>query len=276
MSGEHDVKLHMYDLSKGMAKALAPMLGSWLSKEDLDGVWHTGVVVFGQEYYFNGDLVHVPAGETSWGEPTKVLTLGHTGCSREDLHEFVVSELRSVFNRSSYDALRNNCNHFADRLCIYLCQRHIPHHIIEQAEKLVKLPALRMLRPFIDQWLGGGSDDPQISNITGGSAGVDQHLKRSDMHQSSQSKYRQSTDLSPQLPIGARGVRHDHIGYPDVRESKKYLQQASPTRELDVSPFSNYCQEVENCSPSRQPCWTGHCVEPKQNLRHQRRATRTY
>merc|ERR1719408_266478 len=46
MTGEQDVKLYMYDLSKGLAKVLSPMLGSWWSKtpsaEDFDGVWHCG------------------------------------------------------------------------------------------------------------------------------------------------------------------------------------------------------------------------------------------
>lgn len=156
MAGEQDVKLYMYDLSKGMAKTLAPVLGSWLSAEAFDGVWHSGVVVFGKEYFFNGELVHVSPGETTWGPPTKVVTIGHTSCSRKALHQFVVEELRAVFNKSSYDALYNNCNHFADRVCMYLCKRHIPDYVLQQHEQLAKLPALRLMRPFLDQWLGGG------------------------------------------------------------------------------------------------------------------------
>lgn len=159
MTGEQDVKLYMYDLSKGMARALAPVLGSWLSAEEFDGVWHSGVVVFGQEYIFNGDLVHTGPGLSAWGVPTKVVTIGHTSCSRQSLHQFIVSDLRSLFNRTSYDALANNCNHFADRVCWHLCRRHIPDHILQQPEKLAKLPALRLLRPFLDQWFGGGADE---------------------------------------------------------------------------------------------------------------------
>lgn len=156
MAGEQDVKLYMYDLSKGMAKTIAPVLGSWLSAEAFDGVWHSSVVVFGKEYFFNGELVHVSPGETTWGSPTKVVTIGHTSCSREALHQFVVEELRAVFNKSSYDALYNNCNHYADRVCMYLCKRHIPDYILQQHKQLAKLPALRLMRPFLDQWLGGG------------------------------------------------------------------------------------------------------------------------
>lgn len=162
MSGEQDVKLYMYDLSKGLAQMLLPMLGSWWSKdiEDFDGVWHTSVVVFGQEYYFNGDLVHVRPGDSAWGEPTKVVSIGYTPCSRKALHQFVVSQMRPLFNRSSYDALNNNCNHFCECLTMYLCDRHIPGDILQQPKKLAELPGLQLLRPFLDRCLGGGLTGP--------------------------------------------------------------------------------------------------------------------
>ena len=38
------VTLHLYDLSQGMARAMSAQL---LGKQ-LDGIWHTGIVCFGQ------------------------------------------------------------------------------------------------------------------------------------------------------------------------------------------------------------------------------------
>ena len=55
MSGEPTpttVRLHLYDLSQGMARAMSAQL---LGKQ-LDGVWHTGIVAFGQEFYFGGGI----------------------------------------------------------------------------------------------------------------------------------------------------------------------------------------------------------------------------
>lgn len=40
-----EVFLHVYDLTNGMARVMAPMILGI----DLDGIWHTGVVVFGKE-----------------------------------------------------------------------------------------------------------------------------------------------------------------------------------------------------------------------------------
>lgn len=155
MAGEQDVELYMYDLSNGMATTLAPILG-----KIFDGLWHSSVVVFGQEYFFNGDLVHITPGETLYGSPAKILPIGRTTCTKFALHRFLADDLRKVFNRSSYNALCNNCNHFADHMCMYLCQRHIPDHILQQPEEIARLPALQFLKPFVDKWLDAEVDAP--------------------------------------------------------------------------------------------------------------------
>jgi len=157
-AGEQDVELYMYDLSNGMATTLAPFLG-----KQFDGLWHTSVVVFGQEYFFNGDLVHITPGETLYGKPARIVTIGRTPCTKFALHRFLADELRTVFNRSSYNALCNNCNHFADHMCMYLCQRHVPDHILQQPEEIARLPALQFLKPFVDKWLDAKLAAPSSS-----------------------------------------------------------------------------------------------------------------
>ena len=78
--GETPVKIYIYDLSKGMARALSQMwLGKFARKlilvmwifpnslifltiyssfsligKHLDGVWHTGVVAYSKEYFYGG------------------------------------------------------------------------------------------------------------------------------------------------------------------------------------------------------------------------------
>lgn len=65
----HIVQLYIYDLSRGMAAAISPMLlGKFLNKikkrltyfpiffsilgKRIDGVWHTSIVVYSREYFF--------------------------------------------------------------------------------------------------------------------------------------------------------------------------------------------------------------------------------
>lgn len=62
------VVLNVYDLShgsflsilevfsqacKGMARQLSPMI---IGKQ-IDGIWHTGVLVFGREFYYGGGMI---------------------------------------------------------------------------------------------------------------------------------------------------------------------------------------------------------------------------
>ena len=47
------VVLHVYDLSRGMARAMSqPLLGF-----AVDIIPHTGLVVYGREYFFSGGIV---------------------------------------------------------------------------------------------------------------------------------------------------------------------------------------------------------------------------
>jgi hypothetical protein len=52
------VQLVVYDLSRGMATAMSQsILG-----QQIDGIWHTGIQVFGTEYYFGGGIQMQPTG----------------------------------------------------------------------------------------------------------------------------------------------------------------------------------------------------------------------
>lgn len=147
---KQEVTLHFYDLTNGAAAALSP----WLLGKRLEGLWHTGVQVFGKEYYFGGDIFYdTPAG-TAFGEPLKRIPLGFTLWRQEELHNFIVDELRPVFNRQEYDVVSNNCNHFADRLCLWLTGRRIPGEVVQQPESLMRLPAVKVLKPLLNHWLG--------------------------------------------------------------------------------------------------------------------------
>jgi hypothetical protein len=44
------VYVYIYDITKGLARQLSlPLIG-----KHLDGVWHTGIVAFGREWFFGG------------------------------------------------------------------------------------------------------------------------------------------------------------------------------------------------------------------------------
>jgi hypothetical protein len=51
-SDKFKVKLFTYDISNGMAKSFSPM---FIGKV-IEGVWHTSLVVYGNEYFYGGGV----------------------------------------------------------------------------------------------------------------------------------------------------------------------------------------------------------------------------
>merc|ERR1712113_361977 len=87
------------------------------------------------------------------GEPKYIQHLGFTLWRRDELHEFIVSEMRPCFQRDTYDVVCNNCNHFSDRLCMYLVGKHCPKEVLIQPDLLLRSRSVRMVRPLLNYWL---------------------------------------------------------------------------------------------------------------------------
>ncbi|KAF5886107.1 desumoylating isopeptidase 1-like [Clarias magur] len=82
------VQLYIYDLSKGMARQLSPIM---LGKQ-LDGIWHTSLVVYGEEFFYGGvGISSCPPGGTMLGPPDKVVELGNTEVNEEIFMDYLSS-----------------------------------------------------------------------------------------------------------------------------------------------------------------------------------------
>lgn len=147
------VELSMYDLSGGIAKLVPSAL---LSGHKFEGVWHTGIRVFGKEIWFGGYIFESQFDESPFGVPARVLRLGQTARTYQELMEFVKDELAKAFNCASYDVLRRNCNHFSNEVSKFLLRGHeIPTEVIMQPQWAENMALVKILRPAINTWLGG-------------------------------------------------------------------------------------------------------------------------
>merc|ERR1712070_575232 len=59
------------------------------------------------------------------------------------------------FTQESYDVLTHNCNHFSDKLCMYLMNDHIPDEVRKQPQMVMDTMVAKALRPALNRWLGG-------------------------------------------------------------------------------------------------------------------------
>jgi len=132
---EFTVELYVYDLSHGMARMLSQQ---FLGKQ-IDAIYHTGVVVYGYEYYFGGGIVYSRPGQSSAGHPIQKLMIGHTAKTQQQFHDYLISQSHR-FTQSTYSLLRHNCNNFSDEMTLWLCDRHIPSHILNLPQDAFSTP----------------------------------------------------------------------------------------------------------------------------------------
>lgn len=108
----------VYDLSRGMALTMSQQILG----QQIEGIWHTGVLVFDVEYFFGGGIQAQQAGMFARQHqmaPARVLDIGVTSKTKNDLQAFLLS-LHGRFNASTYDLTRNNCNNFSDTVSQFL------------------------------------------------------------------------------------------------------------------------------------------------------------
>ncbi|KAE9036354.1 hypothetical protein PR001_g8865 [Phytophthora rubi] len=143
------VTLHVYDLSHGMARQLSPAL---LGKT-IDGVWHTGVLVFGREYFFGGGGIQAMAPELvvqRYGmNPVRTIALGETSRTQQELEQFL-RDNSARFTDATYDLLRHNCNNFSDEVAKFLVGSGIPQYILDLPNEALNSPFGAMLRPMLE------------------------------------------------------------------------------------------------------------------------------
>ncbi|XP_017339233.1 desumoylating isopeptidase 1b [Ictalurus punctatus] len=143
----YNVKLYIYDLSKGLARQLSPIL---LGKQ-LEGVWHTAIVIHGAEYFFGGQgITHCPPAATLLGQPDAIVDLGNTEVPKDIFTEYVSSLQESTYRPETYRLFEHNCNTFSSEMAQFLTGRKIPSYITDLPSDVLSTPFGQTLRPLIE------------------------------------------------------------------------------------------------------------------------------
>ena len=98
---------------------------SQLVGKQFDLIPHTGVEVYGVEYFFGGGVQALPPAtvEATFGlKPCEVLPLGSTAIPKEIFEEFL-NEIAPRFTGETYNLFTHNCNNFSNELAQV---RHFP------------------------------------------------------------------------------------------------------------------------------------------------------
>lgn len=142
----YKVFLNVYDLSQGLARQLST---TFLGKA-IEGIWHTGVVVYGHEYYFGGGIQSSPAGTTPYGSPIRVVDLGVTHVPK-DVFEVYLEEIGPRYTAETYSLLTHNCNNFSNEVSQFLVGVSIPDYILNVPNEVMSSPMGALILPMIQQ-----------------------------------------------------------------------------------------------------------------------------
>ncbi|NXD79483.1 DESI1 isopeptidase, partial [Halcyon senegalensis] len=154
----HPVKLYVYDLSKGMARRLSPlMLGKSAAAAPAPppaaasrGL-HTSIIVHKDEFFYgSGGISSCAPGGTLLGPPDSVVDLGNTEVTEEIFLEYLSSLGESMFRGESYNLFEHNCNTFSNEVAQFLTGRKIPSYITDLPAEVLATPFGQALRPLLD------------------------------------------------------------------------------------------------------------------------------
>jgi len=170
------VQLVLYDLSQGMARNLsAQFLGG--PEHAIDLIPHTGIVVFGKEYFFGGsgiaveDPIYFRSSRNM--HPISIETLGTTTVSKNEFEDWCVRQQSNnnsgrKFAGQDYDLFENNCNNFSNSAAIYGLKLGggVPQYILDIPGKFLASPMGQLIRPMLQsmQIQGGNGITPTGRN----------------------------------------------------------------------------------------------------------------
>jgi len=134
----------------------------------MDIVPHTGISIYGVEYFFSGGVQCEALGFFSFNSNVPVhstLDLGHTEIPRELFEEFCAELGRQRFHAEAYNLMDNNCDHFTNECANFLLGVSIPHDILHLPNRVLATPMGQMLRPMFEMM-----GRPLNNALQGGSA----------------------------------------------------------------------------------------------------------
>eukprot|EP00914_Ancora_sagittata_P019897 GHVO01039537.1.p1 GENE.GHVO01039537.1~~GHVO01039537.1.p1 ORF type:complete len:287 (+),score=49.56 GHVO01039537.1:699-1559(+) len=136
-NSKYPVCLRVYDISEGKAAQWS----SLVLRKHMEGVWHTGLLVYGYEYFYGDGVVrmrpqHVE--ETYAMDLYEVKYLGDTSVPQR-VYERFLQCISPAFNSDTYDLVDWNCNDFTNFCTQYLLDGvAIPSYILGQPTEVLK------------------------------------------------------------------------------------------------------------------------------------------
>lgn len=167
--------------------------------------------------------------ESPFGAPVKVVRLGKTNRTHQELLEFIRDELTPAYNCRTYHVLQRNCNHFTNEIVRFLLSgQQIPEEVLSQPLWAQNGPLAQILIPAMNGYLGGFGG---AGNTVNGAPHI--------VHMSRAEKEREQKRLAAQWSE-----------WVEEREKQRQVELDSYRKEAEDEEFTNWMlqqhQKMEN------------------------------
>ncbi|KAK8521744.1 hypothetical protein V6N13_021825 [Hibiscus sabdariffa] len=229
----HKVALNVYDLSQGLARQLSMTL---LGKV-IEGIWHTGVVVYGNEYFFGGGIQNIPAGTAPYGKPIRVIELGVTHVPK-DVFEMYLQEISPRYTAEAYSLLTHNCNNFSNEVAQFLVGSNIPDYILQLPNEVMSSPMGALLMPMIQNL---------ETTLRAGAVPQVPQFRPSVSAQPSSASVNGSSENGKRDEVGNKGKAGEQQNHAEANTSEKTSLSAKPTgaKEKTADPLGDARAKVQ-------------------------------
>ena len=153
-----DIVFLRYDLSSGQAKRYSSML---LGGDEMEGVWHSSVMVFEREYFFDGMAgieTHDPF-TTRFGRPEQTEVIDTTTKTKEEFEAWNEQQTSrgGRFHATEYTWMNNNCNHYAHEAICWLSDSGLgsPDDVVNMIPNMYSSPIAGMMLQLVTGAFGG-------------------------------------------------------------------------------------------------------------------------
>ncbi|KAL6301955.1 DUF862-domain-containing protein [Sparassis latifolia] len=142
------VELYVYDLSNGLARQMSLQL----TGRQIDGIWHTSLVIFGKEHFYGQGICVTAPGQSHHGRPLQIIDIGETEIDEATWQEYL-NEMRSLYTADKVTTTHLpdfNCNSFTNDCVGFLTGNSVPEWIKDLPSDFLSTPFGAALRPTID------------------------------------------------------------------------------------------------------------------------------
>ncbi|KAG6372894.1 putative thioredoxin family protein [Boletus reticuloceps] len=189
------VQLYIYDLSNGLAGQLSLML----TGRQIDGIWHTSIVVFGKEIFYGQGIIITQPGKSHHGSPLRIVDMGETAIDEDTFNEYL-SAMREQYTA---DKVQFNCNSFTNDCMGFLTGGSIPPYVTSLPSDFLSTSFGQALQPQIDALFTSRPPNAAPARVTPSAATPDPALAASILQ-----------SVAAQATMGGRGPSNGVLSMP--------------------------------------------------------------